>query len=349
MVSVVCIYARDSQVGRIADDFASEGADVHLWAVDEICPSVRRWTRGVGPGDKVENLNRLFPFFRAAERVLFTDDDIEFPSGFLKKFISIVDEFTLELAQPALSHQSEHSFPQTLARPDLLVRETNYVEQMVFTMGHTMVQRVMPTPSAFWMGWGMEMLWEKAIRENGWRSGIVDYTPVHHRMRPMFSRYNPKEATVRMQSAFNAYHLSSVPMRIICGFSERGRCDWLAPGAIRFISVLRRELVSSSGEWGEEAGTKDWIVNTLPSPLRIYWGLARLIYGRLRLAFTDDPEIKALFEGETRLEDRERFVIDLASILRERHDEDSGLRRFVAGFKSQLREFGQRDAWKVVS
>ena len=331
MVSVVCIYSKDGLIGRIAEDFLSQGAELHLWALDGIAPSASRWTHGVGPGDKMTNLNRLFPYFRDSERVLFTDDDIEFPPNFLNNFLSAVDEFGLELAQPALSHESAHTFPHTLVRPDLLVRETNWVEQMVFTMSREMIQQVMPIPEDFWMGWGMEMIWEKVARENGWKTGIIDRTPVHHRTRAISSRYDAKKASTSMLTALERSGLSWVPMRTLCAFSDGRECSWVPASTARFITTLSKIAAAAKPlDNSKNASTDGSIVETIPPPLRDYWRMAHLVYKEVYSAFSDDAEIAALFEDEGKAEERKRFLIDFFSIVSEHRAEDAILRAWLS-------------------
>lgn len=150
-----------------------------------------------GEGGKFENLNALLaarPAGAAHDWLLVLDDDVALPRGFLDRFLFLAERFDLALAAPAHRHRSHAAWELTRRRRGALVRETAWVEiGPVVALRADTWARLLPFPSTR-MGWGLDAHWAALAREDGWRVGIVDATPVRHLLRPIATGYAAQSA-----------------------------------------------------------------------------------------------------------------------------------------------------------
>jgi hypothetical protein len=163
--------------------------DVHFCSVD------------AGSRGKFENLNSLLAAHPAVghDWLLVLDDDVVLPRGFLDLFLFLVERFELTLAQPAHRWRSHAAWNVTRRRPLSLVRETAFVEiGPVVAFGSAAFETLLPFPELR-AGWGLDMHWSALARERGWRLGIVDATPVEHRLRPIAASYDRAAAIEEAQ------------------------------------------------------------------------------------------------------------------------------------------------------
>ncbi len=151
----------------------------------------------VGEGGKFENLNALLAAHPPAamhDWLLVVDDDVALPRGFLDHFLFLAERFDLALAGPAHRHRSHAAWELTRRRRGALVRETAWVEiGPVVALRADTWARLLPFPSTR-MGWGLDAHWAALAREDGWRVGIVDATPVRHLLRPIATGYAAQSA-----------------------------------------------------------------------------------------------------------------------------------------------------------
>jgi hypothetical protein len=302
-ISVACVYFRDGEIARIANDFAAQGADIHLWALDEVLPSVEKWTRGVGKVEKNENLNKLAEFCAEADYVLFSDDDILYPPNFLTRYFEYVERYKFDLAQPALTLDSDHSWALTLAREDLIARRTNWVEQMVFSMSRRMLKEAMPGPPDFWMGWGIEIVWERILRNKCWYAGIIDALPVNHgRVRPIGKRYSVENALEKMILALNKHNLKFIPPVTLQRWSASGEVS-VNPKVEHFLKHINANDLRAQSWFSErqregspETALRDGVSNQydaeLPKQVLHHWLLIKQIQLHYGLDASTLPDLK---------------------------------------------------------
>ena len=155
---------------------------LHLWALDEVVPSLATWTIGQGPGHRNDLLNELY---RAAavqphEFIMISDDDVDFPLDDVGTFIFLATQGGFMIAQPAHLLDSFYSFSFTCTRPHLLARATKFAEIGPVVLIHPQFQRrVFPMRSDFEMGWASTIEWHQSL-EHSERFGIVDAVGVRH-------------------------------------------------------------------------------------------------------------------------------------------------------------------------
>ncbi|HEV2815209.1 MAG TPA: hypothetical protein VGW10_18280 [Solirubrobacteraceae bacterium] len=177
-------------------------------------------TSDVGGRGKFENLNRLLaapafappsgdaPPAAAAppsgpappDWLLAVDDDVVLPRGFLDRFLAIAERFDLKIAQPAHRLASHAAWPVTRRRPASVARETAFVEIGPVTAFHQdTFAALLPFPDLR-MGWGLDAHWSAVARDNGWRIGVVDATPILHAV-PAANAYG-RDAAIAEARAF---------------------------------------------------------------------------------------------------------------------------------------------------
>lgn len=172
---------------------AAEMASVTVAAYDAPCPKFAIVNRMLGAEDLTEY-----------DYVLVTDDDIELPSGFLDDFIGIQDTFGFALAQPARTLQSNADHAVTVERHSCIARQTRFVEiGPLFSIASPAFELLIPFDESFYMGWGLDHVWPVLLGRAHLTLGVIDVTPVHHRMRPVASTYSADAARERMIAALH--------------------------------------------------------------------------------------------------------------------------------------------------
>ena len=133
----------------------------------------------------------------AFDWVLVVDDDVVLPRGFLDAFLHHARG--LQLAQPAHRRHSHAAWPHTRRRSGPPVRATTFVEIGPVTAIHrTAFAELLPFPELR-MGWGLDAHWAAVAAARGWRMGIVDATPILHRV-PVAGGYGREEAVAEARA-----------------------------------------------------------------------------------------------------------------------------------------------------
>jgi GT2 family glycosyltransferase len=156
---------------------------------------------------KFQNLNLLLEQHPPHNHdwLLVVDDDIELPSHFLDRFVFLAERYSLDLAQPAHLLASHAAWRVTRRRPGSVVRETRFVEIGPLTaFSRSTFSTLLPFPDLS-MGWGLDLHWAALARENSFRCGVVDATPIAHRAAPAASAYSREQALSEARS-FLANH-----------------------------------------------------------------------------------------------------------------------------------------------
>lgn len=193
-----------------AEAIARELAESQCWRVEQ------RWAAlgGAPPlglasvtaevtskAPKFTLINRLLKGARIESfaHVLVVDDDVGLPSGFLDRYLALVEEFHFSLAQPARTHGSftDHKFVSQLT--GIRARETRFVEiGPLFSMTAEALPLLLPFDEDSPMGWGYDLVWPITLAAAGLRLGIVDELAVAHDLRPPVTNYKFRHAKEEM-------------------------------------------------------------------------------------------------------------------------------------------------------
>lgn len=215
-VLVLGIYLCDKD--HWADRISAELGRSQEWAVrqrwvalgrspvPEALRDVTAWT-AVPPVPKFELLNQLLAREELGEydHVVFTDDDIALPDGFLDRYLRLVQRHGLALAQPARTHDSfiDHHFVEQLDGID--ARHTRFVEiGPLFSAQRHALPLLAPFDLSTPMGWGYDFAWPVTFERAGLRMGIVDATPVGHTLRKPVVNYDRGAADRDMRAFLGA-------------------------------------------------------------------------------------------------------------------------------------------------
>jgi hypothetical protein len=153
-------------------------------------------TTAAGTRGKFENLNALLEQTApdGYDWLLAVDDDVALPSGFLDTFLFLAERFDLQLAQPAHRHRSHAAWTLTRRWRGAVARETPFVEiGPVFAFHASTFETLLPFPPLRF-GWGLDLHWSAVARDRGWRSGVLDATPIRHGLRRIASSYDREAA-----------------------------------------------------------------------------------------------------------------------------------------------------------
>jgi hypothetical protein len=158
-----------------------EGWASGWWALDEVDPSLRELTVGVGPGLKLpllnETLRRTDP---DSAWTVVSDDDVAFRKGDVVRFVRLCERADLDLAQPARARGTHLSHGITAEVRRSRARRTSFVESgPLFAVGPRCRDRILPLPGERGMGWGVEIDWYDLTRD-GCRLGILDAVVMEH-------------------------------------------------------------------------------------------------------------------------------------------------------------------------
>ena len=170
--------------------------------IPEALATVTAW-RVEEPRPKFALLNRILSECELDRYafVLVCDDDIVFPAAFVDRYLDLVTKHDLALAQPARTHDSYigHTFVERLDGLD--ARRTRFVEiGPLFSMAREACRHLLPFDESSPMGWGYDYIWPVVMEEVGLRMGIVDATPVAHRLRKPATHYRFEEARAAMRA-----------------------------------------------------------------------------------------------------------------------------------------------------
>ncbi len=210
---------------------AEAGATIRLWNLDGggAPGSLEAWTVGSGSGDRPVLLNRLERTLPAGFDgwVVIADDDITIRGTDLATFVALAVAAGLDIAQPAHSARSQHSYPHTLARPFAIARRTEFVEVGPMVAFSPLARpHVFPIDETYLMGLGAEFAWMD-LRRLGIELGIVDCVTVCH-VSPPGSEYGGSRSDLRSRIEAAG---GPTRMRIIHGvwYPTRAHPPWIDP------------------------------------------------------------------------------------------------------------------------
>ncbi len=147
--------------------------------------------RAVGdevPGPKLRAIHSLYQRrrqdFLAYDYVCFPDDDLACDLETLNRLFLLCEQFGLDYAQPALTHDSHMAnWGITMENRSFLLRYTSFVEVMAPVFSRSYLERCAPTFNENISGFGLDFLWSRWIA-SPWKMGILDACAVKHTRAP---------------------------------------------------------------------------------------------------------------------------------------------------------------------
>jgi uncharacterized protein DUF707 len=114
------------------------------------------------------------------DAVWFPDDDLEIGAAAVEEFFAIFRRHGLALAQPALTPRSFWNHEITLHNKRFVLRRTNFVEVMAPAFTPEALAECSWTFTVSKTGWGVDLLWSRALADRPGAMAIVDATPMTH-------------------------------------------------------------------------------------------------------------------------------------------------------------------------
>jgi hypothetical protein len=134
-----------------------------------------------GGRSKMHGAKRFFEatgMHEVYEGVFFLDDDVEIlfnPDA----FFAVCREYSLHLAQPALTPDCTDAMGLTRQHPGLKLRTTNWVEVMAPFMVRDFLKEMLHSFDLSISGWGLDIYWGHHLGQR-WTAGIVDEFLMRH-------------------------------------------------------------------------------------------------------------------------------------------------------------------------
>jgi hypothetical protein len=208
--AILCIY-RDlhaNLVENLVREATALNMKVVLWALDRPVSKLSDYTLGSGPGHRLTVLNRLWESLSGLDidQLVVTDDDVSFTRGSLSQLLLAIRQCGFGIAQPALATGWNHEFTKT--RWLTLARLTDFVEiGPMFVVSKPWIERVVPFPEEFGMGWGLDLIWPDLLLE-GCRLGIVDSVCLRHILLPR--KYDQNSELERLKSIMKSRKIRKI-------------------------------------------------------------------------------------------------------------------------------------------
>ncbi|WP_417550269.1 hypothetical protein [Methylophaga sp.] len=148
-----------------------------------------------------EIINSLWTKYKSfnPDYVIILDDDIRLPADFINKYISVQEFTSFSLAQPARTPESYISHQITTRIPNILARETQFVEiGPLVSIKRELHEHLLPLDTSSPMGWGLDFVWPIEVKKHKLSMGIIDAVPIAHSLRPTAKSYSHSEALNEM-------------------------------------------------------------------------------------------------------------------------------------------------------
>jgi hypothetical protein len=114
------------------------------------------------------------------ESVWLPDDDLRCTCEDINRLFAIFEREKLELAQPALRHESYVAHMVTLYNPKFHLRYTNFIEVMAPCFSRHALEKLLPTFNDNLSGWGLDYVWATMLGPPGSPVAIIDDVQVLH-------------------------------------------------------------------------------------------------------------------------------------------------------------------------
>ena len=125
-------------------------------------------------------MNKLADRIASYDWICVIDDDVAADLATWNRFVQIVEEYDLDLAQPALGSGSYVAHDITRQRPHMALRFTTFVELMATCLSQRAFELGRPYLNATISSWGADLIFPKLLGYPKDKIAIVDETPVIH-------------------------------------------------------------------------------------------------------------------------------------------------------------------------
>ena len=123
--------------------------------------------------------------------IVFADDDVVLPQGFLECYLDAQRRYDFALAQPARAWHSFYDHKMVVRKPWLKARETRFVEiGPIFSLDTRAARALLPFDESSPMGYGFDFCWPVQMAKAGLKMGIIDAVSVDHSFRPQGASYS---------------------------------------------------------------------------------------------------------------------------------------------------------------
>lgn len=112
--------------------------------------------------------------------VLFPDDDLLFDRGGFDEIFRICRDYSLLIAQPALTPTSHYSHPLLLAAPRFRLRFVSFIEPMCPCIETGYLKSILWCFERWMSGWGQDFIWTHLMDEPFERAAVIDAVQMTH-------------------------------------------------------------------------------------------------------------------------------------------------------------------------
>ena len=144
---------------------------------DDVTLTIEKGTKSIELNASMDKLaDRIWTY----DWMWVLDDDLAADLATLNRFVEIVEEYELDLAQPALGGGSYVAYDITRQRPHMALRFTSFVESMAPCFSRRALELCLPYLNSTVSSWGPDYLFPKLLGYPKDKIAIVDETPVIH-------------------------------------------------------------------------------------------------------------------------------------------------------------------------
>lgn len=130
--------------------------------------------------DSVDRMLQTWPWIYDYTYIWLCDDDIMTSWSNIQRMFDLMEEYSLDLAQPALSKDSYSMHDICCVRPEYILRYTNFVEVMVPVLSSATLRKCQQTMKLSPSGIQIDWIWPKLLGNPRHSIAILDDVPVHH-------------------------------------------------------------------------------------------------------------------------------------------------------------------------
>lgn len=124
--------------------------------------------------------------------LMIIDDDVKLPISFFDEYLCIARGLGLALSQPALTEDSYSSYRCTRRIQNAIAHLTLFVESGPVTCVDGRLVPSISFEAGSPMGWGVDHVWARVCADRRWLMGVIDRTPVQHKLRRTAKSYRAK-------------------------------------------------------------------------------------------------------------------------------------------------------------